>query len=574
MKNNTTKTDILNRMGQVLRSNKLFVGTLVFMAVVTSIGFGLEYPRNAEQGGPLSGATTAPVPEAQRKVQLWEGGPYWATTNIGAEKPEDYGYYFWWGDTVGYKREGNAWVATDGSSSNFLFYEPISRQTDNKGVATLRSEGWIVTKDGVDVLAPGHDAAQVQWGGGWRMPTFPELTNLVSNCDWTWTTRNGVNGHVVRGRGDYASNSIFLPCAGCGYGDTLYGAGSYGDYWSSVPCSDFNYAYLLSFDSDRLDMSLSSRDYGQPVRAVKTSVTITFDANGGTVSPTSQSYAANGVYGSLPTPSYTDHPFLGWFTAANGGTQVTAASTIPASAMTLYAHWKERGKVQLWEGGPYWATENIGAEKPEEYGYYFWWGDTVGYRCENDAWVATDGSSSNFSFGYSRSNTPTYNKSIATLQSEGWVVSQEGTYVLAPEHDAAQVQWGGGWRMPTYPELTNLVSNCDWTWTTRNGVKGYVVRGRGDYASNSIFLPCAGCGHEDGLGGAGSYGYYWSSVPDLDNNRHTRHLSFDSYDRSMDDYFVSEGPFDGASVRPVQGGTKESGAPYETNIGAPRNPVR
>ena len=39
------------------------------------------------------------------KVQLWEGGPYWATTNIGAEKPEDYGYYFWWGDTVGYKRE-------------------------------------------------------------------------------------------------------------------------------------------------------------------------------------------------------------------------------------------------------------------------------------------------------------------------------------------------------------------------------------------------------------------------------------------------------------------------------------
>ena len=44
-------------------------------------------------------------------VQLWDGGPYWATTNIGAEKPEDYGYYFWWGDTVGYKREGNKWVA-------------------------------------------------------------------------------------------------------------------------------------------------------------------------------------------------------------------------------------------------------------------------------------------------------------------------------------------------------------------------------------------------------------------------------------------------------------------------------
>ena len=52
----------------------------------------------------------------QEKVQLWEDGPYWATRNIGAEKPEDYGYYFWWGDTVGYKREGDSWVASAGSS--------------------------------------------------------------------------------------------------------------------------------------------------------------------------------------------------------------------------------------------------------------------------------------------------------------------------------------------------------------------------------------------------------------------------------------------------------------------------
>ena len=118
-------------------------------------------------------------------------------------------------------------------------------------------------------------------------------------------------------------------------------------------------------------------------------------------------------------------------------------------------------KVQLWEGGPYWATTNIGAEKPEEYGYYFWWGDTVGYKRENNAWVATDGSSSNFSF--TESNTPTYNKDPATLESKGWVVSQDGTYVLAPEHDAAQVQWGDGWRMPTYQELSNLVEKCDWT---------------------------------------------------------------------------------------------------------------
>ena len=54
-------------------------------------------------------------------VQLWKDGPYWAETNIGAENPWDYGYYFWWGDTIGYKRVKDAWVASDGSSSDFSF---------------------------------------------------------------------------------------------------------------------------------------------------------------------------------------------------------------------------------------------------------------------------------------------------------------------------------------------------------------------------------------------------------------------------------------------------------------------
>ena len=181
--------------------------------------------------------------------------------------------------------------------------------------------------------------------------------------------------------------------------------------------------------------------------------------------------------------------------------------------------------------------------------YYFWWGDTVGYKRENNAWVATDGSSSNFSFG--SSNTPTYNKTPATLASEGWVVSQDGTYVLAPEHDAAHVQWGGGWRMPTYQELNDLYHNkCDWTWTTQNGVKGYVVRGRGDYASHSIFLPCAGYGYGTSLYDAGSLGYYWSSVPGSDYDR-AYGLGFDSGSH----YMLCNYRYDGQSVRPVQGFT-------------------
>ena len=83
------------------------------------------------------------------------------------------------------------------------------------------------------------------------------------------------------------------------------------------------------------------------------------------------------------------------------------------SNMVTRVNLKEHKKVQLWEDGPFWADTNIGAEEPWESGYYFWWGDTIGYKWENNAWVASDGSSSNFSFRLE--NTPTYDKNIATL---------------------------------------------------------------------------------------------------------------------------------------------------------------
>ncbi len=199
--------------------------------------------------------------------------------------------------------------------------------------------------------------------------------------------------------------------------------------------------------------------------------------------------------------------------------------------------------VQLWEGGPYWADRNVGASRPEDAGLYFWWGDTVGYRP----------SGTTFGFNFTGSNCPTDNKSIDTLLSEGWIVKNNGTYVLAPSHDAAHVHWGGAWRMPTYQELSYLCYNskCDWTWATQNGVNGYVVRGRGAYASNSIFLPCAGDGYGTSLRNSGSYGYFWSSVPDSDYD-YSWSLLFSSSDHGTN----GSGRYYGQSVRPVQGFAK------------------
>lgn len=198
------------------------------------------------------------------KVQLWKNGPYWAETNIGAEKSCESGYYFWWGDTIGYKRVNDKWVANDGSSSNFSYTDNLP--TLCKGESELRSDGWI-TEDGV--LAPKHDAAHVHWGGKWRMPTRQELDDLRDKCDWEWTTLNGVSGYFVRGRNDYASAGIFLPCAGNGDGTSLRNAGSDGYYWSSAPCPERFSAWGLFFHSSYPCTGGSLRFYGQSVRPVQ-----------------------------------------------------------------------------------------------------------------------------------------------------------------------------------------------------------------------------------------------------------------------------------------------------------------
>ncbi|MBQ6011361.1 MAG: hypothetical protein IJL17_22720 [Kiritimatiellae bacterium] len=229
------------------------------------------------------------------------------------------------------------------------------------------------------------------------------------------------------------------------------------------------------------------------------------------------------------------------------------------------------GKVHLWEDGPYWAETNIGAEEPWESGYYFWWGDTVGYRrakvnvsgwlnrlfSPGEVWAASDGSASKCSFKID--NTPTSDKDFTTLEREGW--TNRGS-VLVPNHDAAHVKWGGGWRMPTEQELSDLCERCDWTWTTMHGVKGCVVRGRGDYSSASIFLPAAGHGEGTSLYGDGSDGWYSSSIGAVTTNlpllawpyKHGVVVGL-CVDSSGGKNFIFPRHY-GISVRPVQGFTK------------------
>jgi len=201
-------------------------------------------------------------------VQLWENGPYWAECNVGASKPEEYGYYFWWGDTMGYKRDGETWVSSAGTCVISGLFSTTTCPTYGKDSSTLQTLGYI---DSVGNLVAAHDAATKHLGAPWRMPTCSEFSALVNNCTATWTMRNGTYGRLLKGKGSYATKSIFLPATGYGKDSGFYYLGSGGGYWAStLDFADSNYAGCLGFNSSYFDLSYYYNRYlGQSVRPLR-----------------------------------------------------------------------------------------------------------------------------------------------------------------------------------------------------------------------------------------------------------------------------------------------------------------
>ena len=160
----------------------------------------------------------------------------WATSNVGASSPSDYGDYYAWGET---KTKSSY---TDGNSKTYNVVMP-----DISG-------------------EPKYDAATANWGEGWRMPTDEELEELVDKCYWQWTAQGGHTGYKVTGPN---GNSIFLPAAGWRYGTSLDGAGGNGICWSSTPngSNTLNACYLY-FNVGGHGVDWGHRSGGQSVRPV------------------------------------------------------------------------------------------------------------------------------------------------------------------------------------------------------------------------------------------------------------------------------------------------------------------
>lgn len=179
-----------------------------------------------------------------------------------------------------------------------------------------------------------------------------------------------------------------------------------------------------------------------------------------------------------------------------------------------------------------WASFNLGSSKPEEYGNYYAWGETE--PKDNYSW-------STYKFGNSSSGPLS---KYSTLESYGTV---DNKTVLEPEDDAAHVKLGGRWRIPTKDEWTALCEQCNWTWTTQNGVDGHLVTAAN---GNSIFLPAAGLRDESNLYNTGSIGYYWSSCLFTDDPIWAWYVFFFEGDVYWYYWYIDH-RYIGFSIRPV-----------------------
>ena len=203
----------------------------------------------------------------------------WATCNVGAEKPEDAGLYFAWGETEGYTANTSdghlfGWANYKWMDHTINGWKGCTKYTCADGQTSASwyaGDTYIGTKvDGtlyknLTTLQPEDDAATANWGGAWRMPTDAELTELRTDCTWTWDSTK--KGYKVTSKKN--GNSIFLPAAGYRNDGSLYDAGSYGDYWSSsLRAGNSSGAYDVGFNSSYVYGDYSGRYYGQSVRPV------------------------------------------------------------------------------------------------------------------------------------------------------------------------------------------------------------------------------------------------------------------------------------------------------------------
>ena len=279
------------------------------------------------------------------------------------------------------------------------------------------------------------------------------------------------------------------------------------------------------------------------------------------------SYLVNGASG---TPKVSVASVGGWLALVNktsnteGTISVTAPNPYADGSVTVLASEGTQTVMEIltFKGvvpeavdlglSVKWASCNVGATTPEEYGDYFAWGETETHYEQGHSQSSSPVWKTGYSDGYDWTTYKWCNGSYNSLTkycTQSSYGNVDNITILEQSDDVAHVKWGSSWRMPTEAEFKELISNCTWTWTTQNGVKGYKVTSKkSGYTSKSIFLPAAGYRDRTYLSHVGSRGYFWSSSLGTGSPGFVCGLDFNSDCVDTDSYY---GRCLGLSVRPV-----------------------
>lgn len=347
----------------------------------------------------------------------------WATCNIGASSIEESGNYYAWQETT---------PVTALTHINYWYnYNPCS--PDN-------------------ILSSIYDAATVNLGHNWRMPTWEEMDELCRNCDWTWTDDfqgTGASGCIIRSRVN--SKSIFLPASGCintennqqvedekGFYWSSY-AGP-GDLWlgiiSAMDLKFYNGGIAYGGNNDSKD-----RGWGLPVRAVVGEPNVYIPEGPFPIDEVETSIQGYSVSGTQDGQTYVD---LG----------------LPSRTL--------------------WATYNVGASAPREYGNYYAWGETEPKELYTDTtYVFYDGTYNSGTIIWTR-----YSKYTWYAGHHGTV---DGKLKLDPEDDAATQNIGSSWSMPTKAQFEELLKYVFWM---QDGASGWICTSK--INGHTLYIPNAG----------------------------------------------------------------------------------
>lgn len=378
-------------------------------------------------------------------------GALWATCNVGATAPEEPGDFYAWGETE--TKPNYSW-------ETYKWCDGTTPKITNPSLTKYCDRGGYGIMDGKVSLDLEDDVAHVKWGGSWHIPTPTEFQELIDHCTCEEIVlSDGNDAYQFTGAN---GNSIIIPYAGYMKNDTYKSGQFY--YWSSE-----------QYTSD-------------------------IPANNHGTSAFSLNYSPS-IVGYVRYRGHAIRPVLSDYTPT-----VHKIYDAPSS-------YRNHNLVDLGlPSGTLWATTNVGASSPENYGCYYAWGETTG---------SCDGKTT-----FSLSSYKFYDGSAITKYSE------VGS-MLESCDDTATAKWGGEWRMPTYSEVLEL-EDTDYTtceWVTVNGINGYritsIVKG---FEGNSIFLPAGGrYRNSNGLSDDSAEGWYWSSVRygDADTSAGILHFTSD-----------------------------------------------